>query len=356
MTTIFISYRRDDAAAYAGRLYDGLRARYGEDHVFMDVDRIQPGENFATVIESSIRSADVVLAVIGETWLTVTNESGRRRLDDPHDFVRLELKATLDTGRRLIPVLVGGAGMPAEQALPPALRQLAAVQAVNMSDERWDYDTERLTKSIDAGSKQVTRRKWLWWFSGSVLAAALMTWSWFMAMPQPAQKLSRSALLRAAPAVVSADQARAMVAQHNFFHKSWNAAATAPPLEFERQVLGADIVVKEARYQLMWQQRASPQPLNREGAQRYVQDLNARRFAGHGDWRLPTLEEAMGLMGSGATEDCHLHRLFDRSGPITRTADTTDSGNDWIVYFCDGIAVPEVPGFNAQVRAVRTLR
>ena len=363
MTTIFISYRRDDAAAYAGRLYDGLRARYGEDHVFMDVDRIQPGENFATVIESSVRSADVVLAVIGATWLTATHASGRRRLDDPDDFVRLELKATLDTGQRLIPVLVGGAGMPAEQALPPALRRLAGVQAVSMSDERWDYDTERLTRSIDSGSKPAVRRKWYswngwygWygWCGGAVLAAALL--AWFIAMPQPAQMVSPSTTLRAVPAVTSADQARAMAVQRDFFHKQWNATATTAPLELERQVLGADIVVKEARYQLMWQQRASPQPLDRNGAQRYVQELNARRFAGYTDWRLPTLEEALGLMGSGAVEDCRLHRLFDRSGPITRTADTTDGGNDWIVYFCDGIAVPEVPGYNAQVRAVRTLR
>lgn len=314
MTTIFISYRRDDAAAYAGRLYDGLRARYGEDHVFMDVDRIQPGENFASVIERSVHNADVVLAVIGETWLTVSNESGQRRLDDPDDFVRMEIKATLDAGRRLIPVLVGGAGMPADEALPPVLRRLAGVQAVNMSDERWDYDAERLTRSIDTGGKPAVRRKWLWWFcwlTSGALAAALL--AWFMAKPQPAQMSSQSTALRAVPAVISADQARAMVVQHNFFHQRWNAAAAAPPLEFERQVLGVDVVVKEARYQLMWQQRASPQALDRDGAQRYVQELNARRFAGHADWRLPTLEETLALMGSGAAEDCRLHRQFDRS-------------------------------------------
>src|SRR5688572_9536630 len=161
MTTIFISYRRDDAAAYAGRLYDGLRQRYGEDHVFMDVDRIQPGENFASVIERSVQNADVMLAVIGETWLTVTNDAGQRRLDDPEDFVRLEIKAALDAGLRVIPVLVGGASMPAEDALPPVLRRLAGVQAVTLSNERWDYDAERLTRSIDGGGKSAARRKGL---------------------------------------------------------------------------------------------------------------------------------------------------------------------------------------------------
>lgn len=354
MTTIFISYRRDDAAAYAGRLYDGLRERYGEDHVFMDVDRIQPGENFATVIERSVRNADVVLAVIGRTWLTVANESRQRRLDDPDDFVRLEIKAALDTGRRVIPVLVGDAVMPAGQALPPALRRLAGVQAVTMSDERWDYDTERLTRSIDAGGKSASRLKWLWWIGAPALAVVVL--ALFVALPQPARLFSRAETLRAAPAVVSVDQARAMVAQRNFYHARWNAAGAAPPLELERQVIGTDVVVKESRYRLMWQQRASREPLDRDGAQRHVQELNTRRFAGYSDWRLPTLEEALALMGSASAEDCRLHRLFDRSGPITRTADTADGGKDWIVYFCDGIAVPEVPRFNAQVRAVRTLR
>jgi len=354
MTTIFISYRRDDAAAYAGRLYDGLRDRYGKHHVFMDVDRIQPGENFATVIERSVQNADVVLAVIGEAWLAAANESHHRRLDDPEDFVRLEIKAALESGRRLIPVLVGGASMPAEHALPLPLRQLAGVQAVTVSNERWDYDTERLTRSIDDGGKPAARGKWFWGLGAFVLAAVALVL--YMAMPHPMQLFSQNVTLRAVPAIVSVDQARAMVAQRNFFHAGWNAAGTAAPLELERQVFGTDIVVKETRYRLMWQQRASPQPLDRNGAQHYVQQLNAQRFAGYGDWRVPTLEEVMGLMGSASAEDCRLHLIFDRSGQITRTTDTTDSGKDWIVYFCDGIAEPEVPGFNAPVRAVRTLR
>jgi hypothetical protein len=124
----------------------------------------------------------------------------------------------------------------------------------------------------------------------------------------------------------------------------------------ERQVLGTDIVVADTRYGLMWQQNVASQSFDRQGAMHYVRELNSRRYAGHGDWRLPTLEEALSLMGSGSAENCRLHRLFERSGPITRTADTTDGGKDWIVYFCDGIAVPEVPRFNAQVRAVRSLR
>lgn len=354
MSTIFISYRRDDAAAYAGRLYDGLRERYGDDHVFMDVDRIQPGENFAAVIARSIHGADVVLAVIGDSWLTVANESQQRRLDDPDDFVRLELQTALDAGRRVIPVLVGEAKMPAEQALPQPLRRLAGLQAVTLSNERWDYDSERLTRSIDNGATPRARRKWLW--AGAALALAAVALAGMLALPQTSRMFTRSVQLRAAPAAVSIEQARAMVAQHNFFHTRWNAAGSAAVLALERKLIGTDVVVSETHYRLMWQQRASPRQLDRDRTQAYLQELNARRFAGFGDWRLPTLEEAMALMGSGTAEDCHLHKLFDRSGPIMRTADTTDRGRDWIVYFCDGFAVPEVAGFNAQVRAVRTLR
>jgi hypothetical protein len=354
MTTIFISYRRDDAAAYAGRLYDGLRRRYGDDHVFMDVDHIQPGEDFAAVIERSVHGADVVLVVIGKSWLTVTNEAGQRRLDDTADFVHLEVKAALDTGRRVIPVLVGDAGMPPAQALPPVLQQLAGVQAVTMSNERWDYDAERLTRSIDGSVERTPRRKWMWMGGSMALAAAVM--AGFMAIRPLIPKHVPTVTLRAGPAVLSAEQARAMVAQRDFFHVRWNAGGGKAALELEREVLGTDVVIKDKRHQLMWQQRASVQSFDRKGAQHQVQELNARRFAGFSDWRLPTLEEAMALMGSGAAEDCRLHKLFDRSGPITRTADTTETSRDWIIYFCDGIAVPEVPGFNAQVRAVRTSR
>jgi hypothetical protein len=156
--------------------------------------------------------------------------------------------------------------------------------------------------------------------------------------------------------MVNAEQARAMVITRNFFHARWNATVTAPSPDLERLVIGTDVVITDKRHQLMWQQSASPRAHDHDGARQYVQELNARRYAGHSDWRLPTLEEAMSLMGTGAAEDCRLHQLFGRSGPITRTADTTDGGKDWIVYFCDGVAVPEVAGFNAEVRAVRSLR
>jgi hypothetical protein len=358
MTTVFISYRRDDAAAYAGRLYDGLRARYGSAHVFMDVDRIQPGENFAAVIERSVRSADVVLAIIGSQWLAVSDERQQRRVDDPDDFVRLELMAALESNRRLIPVLVNDAAMPDAQTLPPSLKPLSGVQAVTMSNERWDYDFERLTRSIDdsPGTRPHARRTGLWMTAGLAVAVATAALTWMAAGPKLALLGAPAAALRSTPADLSREAARAMVVQRKFFHSNWNAAAHAVPLVLERKVQDSNLVVLDNQHRLVWQQSASPRPLNHIATNNYLQELNARRFAGHDDWRLPTLEEALTLMSAAPVEQCRLPPLFERSGLIMRTADTAGEGRDWIVYFCDGIASPENAKFNAHVRAVRTLR
>ena len=88
MAGIFISYRRDDAAGHAGRIYDQLSEDFGDAQVFMDVDAIDPGVDFMSRIESAVASADVFLAIVGRNWVTATDARGRRRLDDPNDYVR----------------------------------------------------------------------------------------------------------------------------------------------------------------------------------------------------------------------------------------------------------------------------
>ena len=120
MPSLFISYRREDAIAYAGRLYDHLSSHFGADNVFMDIGQIAPGEDFVEVLDARIRSSDVVIALIGPAWLSVSNEQGRR-LEQADDFVRYELAAALAQGKRLIPVLVGGARMPNVNELPAAI-------------------------------------------------------------------------------------------------------------------------------------------------------------------------------------------------------------------------------------------
>lgn len=86
MSGIFISYRRDDTAAYAGRLFDRLEKHFSREHIFMDIDHIEPGEDFVEVIQKKLSAVDVAIVLIGKQWLDITDATGHRRLDDPDDF------------------------------------------------------------------------------------------------------------------------------------------------------------------------------------------------------------------------------------------------------------------------------
>lgn len=145
---IFISYRRADSDYPAGWLFERLAEHFGRARVFKDVDSLQPGDDFAEVITTAVSSCSALVAVIGERWLTITDEYGRRRLDNPEDFVRLEIEAALTRGVRVIPVLVNGAGMPRSTDLPPGLQGLVRRQAVELSPYR--FDTSALIRVLEA--------------------------------------------------------------------------------------------------------------------------------------------------------------------------------------------------------------
>ncbi|MBP2375177.1 TIR domain-containing protein [Paeniglutamicibacter psychrophenolicus] len=147
--SIFISYRRATSTGSAGRVYDALAAHFGEEHVFMDVDSIEPGEEFAGVLTETLSGCRAVLVVIDPDWLEVADAQGRRRLDDPGDFVRLEVESALVAGVKVFPVLVGGAAMPSAAALPAPLRSLAGKQAVEISPTRFRYDAGRLIIALE---------------------------------------------------------------------------------------------------------------------------------------------------------------------------------------------------------------
>ena len=150
MTRIFINYRRDDCPAHAGRLADTLEARFGKESVFMDVDTIDLGVDFVERIEQAIGDCDIVLALIGDEWLTVTDHKGQRRLDDPNDFVRLEISTALAREHvRVIPVLVEGAQIPTAEDLPDALTPLARRNGIELTDSRWRSDTSVLIGAIE---------------------------------------------------------------------------------------------------------------------------------------------------------------------------------------------------------------
>ena len=166
MPSVFISYRRDDSAGFAGRLADALEQRLGAGAVFRDVDDIQPGADFEAVIARGLDQVRAVLVVIGPGWLDAAVD-GQRRLDRADDFVRREVEQALASGKPVVPVLVGGATMPAANALPIALRGLANRQALVLGDASWSADRARLEAVLaqwvapPAASVRSPRRRWL---------------------------------------------------------------------------------------------------------------------------------------------------------------------------------------------------
>lgn len=148
MPRIFISYRRDDSAGHAGRLYDRLRAHFGADRVFMDVTGIEAGTDFVEAIDTAVGGCDVLIAVIGRQWLKCTDNAGHRRLEDPRDFICLEVGSALKRKVRVVPVLVEGAAMPGPADLPERLQGLTRRQAVELRDTRWDADVEDLIAAL----------------------------------------------------------------------------------------------------------------------------------------------------------------------------------------------------------------
>jgi WD40 repeat protein len=156
---IFISYRREETAYPAGWLFDRLVEHFGQGQVFKDVDSIQLGDDFVEVITAAVARCDVLLALIGDQWLTITGEDGRRRLDDPDDFVRLEIEAALTRNIRVIPVLVDGARMPRAGELPPSLAKLVRRQALELSPSRFASDTGRLLRVLDSSLAEAQARQ-----------------------------------------------------------------------------------------------------------------------------------------------------------------------------------------------------
>jgi hypothetical protein len=146
---IFISYRRNDASYPTNWIASELAAHFGAGVVFKDVDSIEPGDDFAEKITAAVSSCVVLLAVIGRRWLGADTEDGRRRLDDPGDFVRLEIEVALTRGIRVIPILVDGARMPHREQLPASLGKLATRQALELTPARFRADLGPLLNVLD---------------------------------------------------------------------------------------------------------------------------------------------------------------------------------------------------------------
>jgi hypothetical protein len=150
MQGIFISYRRQDSQSAAGRLADHLKEHMRGVPIFRDVETIEPGVDFVEAIGRALQSCGVLLAVIGPRWASLADSAGRRRLDDPNDYTRLEIATALARDDvRVIPVLVEGAQMPGGDDLPEDLKALSRRNAIELTDKRWEYDVSQLVETLN---------------------------------------------------------------------------------------------------------------------------------------------------------------------------------------------------------------
>jgi hypothetical protein len=156
---IFISYRREDSADIAGRIYDRLAGRFGRDCVFKDVDSMPLGIDFRKSLERALSQCTVLLAIVGRNWLETDIDTGKRRIDDPGDYTRIEIEAALKRKIPLIPVLVQGGSIPKENELPSTLKGLPYLQKLDVRpDPDFQTDMERLIAGIESARKVARRR------------------------------------------------------------------------------------------------------------------------------------------------------------------------------------------------------
>jgi TIR domain len=152
---VFISYRRQDSAGHAGRVHDRLQREFSADLVFMDVDAIRLGTNFSKVLHEEVAKCGVLLAVIGPTWSDARDEDGNRRLDDPNDFVRVEIAAALQRDIPVIPILLDGAKIPKASQLPGELKELALRNGLDVRNASFHADMDRLIRGLKGQFNQV---------------------------------------------------------------------------------------------------------------------------------------------------------------------------------------------------------
>jgi lysozyme family protein len=155
---IFISYRREETAGEARALFNTLVARLGQSSVFMDVDSIALGRDFRQVLKERLASCDLVLVIIGKDWLDAKGGSGQRRIEDPEDFVHLEIDAALRRNIPITPVLVQRAQMPEAQHLPQGIKDFAYRNGFELTHNTWESDVQELLKRLGVEKQPLLKR------------------------------------------------------------------------------------------------------------------------------------------------------------------------------------------------------
>ncbi len=187
MPSIFISYRRSDSMAYTGRIYDRVVAAFGEKNIFKDVEDIPAGMDFREVLDRALTASDVVLVIIGQQWLYVSDDRGKRRLADPNDFVRLEVETALSRSDVLvIPVLINNAAMPTADQLPGGLKELAFRNSVVIRDDPdFNRDITKLLQAIQNRAKKPNRLPMILGIVAVLAILALAAWLVLPALTNP---------------------------------------------------------------------------------------------------------------------------------------------------------------------------
>ena len=208
MGSVFISYRREDSEGQARALFQDLVARLGRDSVFMDVDSIGLGRDFRAVLQERLATCDVMLALIGRDWVDGKDKSGRRRLDIPGDFVRMEITAALKRNIPVTPLLLHGAQMPTVEQLPEDLSDLAYRNGFELSHNRWESDVQELVKRLGlvarndtpsgaktdaAAARQAANKPWFAIAGASVIAVAVGGFLYYQKTPQETLKTEKEA-------------------------------------------------------------------------------------------------------------------------------------------------------------------
>jgi len=206
--SVFISYRREDSEGQARALFQDLVARLGRDSVFMDVDSIGLGRDFRAVLQERLATCDVMLALIGRDWVDGKDKSGRRRLDIPGDFVRMEITAALKRNIPVTPLLLHGAQMPTVEQLPEDLSDLAYRNGFELSHNRWESDVQELVKRLGlvarndtpsgaktdaAAARQAANKPWFAIAGASVIAVAVGGFLYYQKTPQETLKTEKEA-------------------------------------------------------------------------------------------------------------------------------------------------------------------
>jgi hypothetical protein len=175
---VFISYRRDESGAHAGRVYDRLEREFGREGLFIDVDALRLGVNFVRVIREEVAKCDVLLAIIGPNWLNARDEEGNRRLDIQNDYVRIEIAAALQRDIPVIPILFDGARIPKADHLPKDLEELANRNALDVRNAFFRNDIDKLIQELkdlsgeDAPEPSASRTRS--WVVASVAALVIL--------------------------------------------------------------------------------------------------------------------------------------------------------------------------------------